>query len=147
MYTDKVLASASGDSTLKVWDLETGNCLRTLKGHTDEVICMKLNGNRLVSGSSDHSVRIWDIAVGKCERTLRGHSDWVYSLDMQGNHIYSASWDGSLRIWEIDDQAVKKPFTSGLSSGPSSPSITPRFAQASVAPSPTPKKKPFYKKF
>jgi len=51
---EKILASASGDSTVKVWNLEDGTCLKTLEGHNGSVL--KVNwvcfGLEIVSGKS-----------------------------------------------------------------------------------------------
>ena len=52
----------------------TGECLRTLEGHTGEVnsVALSADGSRVVSGSSDKTVRLWDTATGECLRTLGG---------------------------------------------------------------------------
>lgn len=48
---DRYLCSASDDRTLKLWNAVNGECLRTLEGHTNYVVCCNFNpqGNRLVS--------------------------------------------------------------------------------------------------
>jgi hypothetical protein len=58
--------SGSKDNTLRVWNLETGECLRELKGHTAGVTCVSLtaDGRRAVSGSEDHTMRVWDLQNG-----------------------------------------------------------------------------------
>lgn len=60
-----VLASCSEDTTIKIWDYETGNFERTLKGHTDVVqdIAFDPQGKLLCSCSADMSVRLWDFQV------------------------------------------------------------------------------------
>ena len=52
---DKYICSASDDKTLKLWNAVTGECLRTLEGHTNYVVCCNFNpqGNRLVSNALD----------------------------------------------------------------------------------------------
>jgi WD40 repeat protein len=61
----KWAASGSNDETVKIWDLETGECRATLKGHTGAVFSMVLtpDGRRVLSGSTDKSVRVWDAKV------------------------------------------------------------------------------------
>jgi WD40 repeat protein len=59
--------SASGDHTLRLWDLESGQTLRTLEGHTDWVsaVAVTPDGRRAVSGSRDRTLRLWDLESGK----------------------------------------------------------------------------------
>lgn len=49
------LASASGDGRLRIWDLETGECKRRLKGHERGLACVGLKGGWVVSGSNDQT--------------------------------------------------------------------------------------------
>lgn len=52
-YDSRFLCSASDDKTLKLWDLVSGKCLKTLKGHSNYVFCCNFNpqSNLIVSGS------------------------------------------------------------------------------------------------
>jgi len=58
--------SASEDNTLKVWDLETGRELRTLKGHSQSVsgVAVAPDGRRVVSASRDNTLKLWDLESG-----------------------------------------------------------------------------------
>jgi WD40 repeat protein len=59
---DGRLASASHDKTVRVWDPNTGECLRVLEGHADRVNCVTALGDgRLASASGDKTVRVWTI--------------------------------------------------------------------------------------
>ena len=58
---DGRLASASGDKTIKIWDLTTSQAVQTLKGHTDYVYSViQLKDGRLASASGDNTIKIWD---------------------------------------------------------------------------------------
>ncbi|XP_027187449.1 uncharacterized protein [Cicer arietinum] len=61
---DTQILTASGDKTVKVWDLQQKDCLGALRGHTDFVqsICSHpTNHDIIVSGSRDKSFRLWDL--------------------------------------------------------------------------------------
>jgi WD40 repeat protein len=68
--------SGSEDQTLRVWDLESGQTLRTLQGHKDVVsaVAVTPDGRRAVSGSDDATLRLWDLESGQTLRTLQGHT-------------------------------------------------------------------------
>jgi tetratricopeptide (TPR) repeat protein len=60
------LASASRDSTVKIWDAHSGACLQTLEGHSGSVhsVAFSHDSARLASASSDSTVKIWDAHSG-----------------------------------------------------------------------------------
>ncbi|XP_050374768.1 COMPASS-like H3K4 histone methylase component WDR5A [Argentina anserina] len=100
----RLLVSASDDKTLRLWDLDSGRRLQTLRGHTNYVFCVNFNpqANMIVSGSFDETVRIWDVKTGKCLKVLPAHSDPVTAVDFNrdGSIIVSSSYDGLCRIWD-----------------------------------------------
>ncbi|KEI40903.1 uncharacterized protein L969DRAFT_46298 [Mixia osmundae IAM 14324] len=100
------LCSASEDSSMKIWDWESGDFERTLKGHTKPVQDCEYDskGNLLVSCSSDLTLKLWDTNNDyKNTKTLYGHDHSVSSARFLHNdeQIVSASRDKSIRIWEV----------------------------------------------
>jgi WD40 repeat protein len=64
---DGRIVSGSRDNTLRVWDSDTGDCLRVLEGHTAAVRTVAaLENGRVLSGSSDCTLRVWDVDRGRC---------------------------------------------------------------------------------
>lgn len=57
------LVSASSDTTLKLWDITSGACIRKFVGHIHGIACVKFDGRRIVSGSNDQTIKIWDAEV------------------------------------------------------------------------------------
>src|ERR1051326_7849700 len=61
----RFLVSGSTDNSLKVWDLASGNVLRTLYGHTGAVLTAAISrdGRLIASGGQDATVRVWNVAT------------------------------------------------------------------------------------
>ncbi|KAJ3067464.1 protein with putative role during mitosis [Podochytrium sp. JEL0797] len=104
------IASASEDATVMLFDYETGEYERTLKGHTKAVTCVawepeEKGGNLLATASADFSIKLWDGQNDyKCIRTLQGHDDAVSSVSFiapRGDFLVSASRDKTIKIWEV----------------------------------------------
>ena len=59
----QTIVSGSGDNTIKVWNLDTGELLHTLEGHSDSVnsVAISPNGRTIVSGSEDETVKVWQV--------------------------------------------------------------------------------------
>ncbi|GAA5849802.1 hypothetical protein JCM8547_000567 [Rhodosporidiobolus lusitaniae] len=99
-----VVVSGGCDRDVRVWDVETGECLHTLRGHTSTVRCMRILDGRpiAVSGSRDKTVRVWDIERGECLHVLNGHQLSVRCLEVSGNKVVSGSYDATCRLWNVD---------------------------------------------
>ncbi|HEY5434885.1 MAG TPA: serine/threonine-protein kinase [Candidatus Limnocylindrales bacterium] len=103
------VVSGSYDRTLRIWDPESGTCVRTLEGHTNWVkaVAVAPDGRWVVSGSWDKTVRIWDPGSGTCVRTLEGPTRSVpfgsvpaVAVSPDGRWVVSGSDDHTLRIWD-----------------------------------------------
>lgn len=70
-----LLASASRDKSIKLWDVTTGYCLKTINGHADWVraVTPTFDGRWLLSVSTDQTARLWDAASGDQKVTFSGH--------------------------------------------------------------------------
>uniref|UniRef100_A0A665XBU3 Notchless protein homolog 1 n=1 Tax=Echeneis naucrates TaxID=173247 RepID=A0A665XBU3_ECHNA len=99
----RLLASASFDKSIKIWDGRTGKYLMSLRGHVASVyqVAWSADSRLLVSGSSDSTLKVWDIKSGKLNMDLPGHADEVYAVDWSpdGQRVASGGKDKCLRIW------------------------------------------------
>ncbi|MBF0384214.1 MAG: DUF4365 domain-containing protein, partial [Magnetococcales bacterium] len=103
---EKKIISASSDSTIKVWDADSGKCIGTLEGHLAPVnhICLSKDGASLFSNSDDSSIKIWDVKSGSCLATLLDPSRGSvidFSLSANGQRGVSVSSVGRMNIWDI----------------------------------------------
>jgi serine/threonine protein kinase len=102
----KILAGASSERIIELWDLPTNKKLQTLKGHKGRVYDVNFspNGKRLVSASDDRKVIIWDVATGKILNTLEGHQDRIYTaiFSPDGKMVASSGADRTIRLWNAE---------------------------------------------
>jgi WD40 repeat protein len=78
----QLVASASYDNTVRLWEAATGTCRSTLEGHSREVsaVAFSPDGQLVASASYDNTVRLWEAATGTCRSTLEGHSTYVSAV-------------------------------------------------------------------
>ncbi|MGQ0614301.1 MAG: WD40 repeat domain-containing serine/threonine protein kinase [Planctomycetaceae bacterium] len=99
-----LLASASLDTTARLWSAGNGAPVAILAGHSDPVFSVDFDasGERLVTASYDSTVRLWAVPDGAPLRVLLGHSGAVRCarFDAHGARIVSASADRSVRLWD-----------------------------------------------
>ena len=98
------LASGSVDSTMCMWEANSGKLLRTFSGHANVVgsVAWSLDGSQLASGSWDSTVRVWEANSGRLLHTLNGHSKVVASIawSPDGTRLASGSSDQTVCVWE-----------------------------------------------
>ena len=103
-HDGKLLASASHDKTVRLWDPATGAALQTLKGHASWVssVAFSHDGKLLASASHDKTVRLWDPTTGAALQTLEGHTSLINSVAFShdGKLLASASHDDTVRLWD-----------------------------------------------
>ena len=99
------IVSASQDGTVKIWNVNSGACIKTLTGHTTVVkyATFTPDGSKIVSASKDNKIKIWNVNTGECLKTLIGHNDYVnhISFSPDGGKIISSSSDGSIKVWNM----------------------------------------------
>ncbi|KAJ3127178.1 Glutathione S-transferase zeta-1 [Nowakowskiella sp. JEL0407] len=99
----KQVVSGSRDRTVKFWDLETKQCLRTLEGHSGSVLCLQYDSRYIVTGSSDSTIIIWNYTTGEKLKVLTGHTCPVLDVRFNEHILVSCSKDCTVRVWDINN--------------------------------------------
>ncbi|TFK30941.1 U3 small nucleolar RNA-associated protein [Coprinopsis marcescibilis] len=102
--SNRVLATGSGDKTVKLWNLDDFSCIKTFEGHTNSVLRVDFfnAGAQLVSTASDGLVKVWGIHDEECNATLDNHEDKVWALAISSDErtIVSGGADSMVTFWE-----------------------------------------------
>jgi WD40 repeat protein len=98
-HDSKLLASASGDKTVKIWDTSTGSLQQTLEGHSDWVksIAFSHDSKLLASASGDKTVKIWDTSTGSLQQTVAVNT-YITSLSFDSTDSNLLMNGGSIKV-------------------------------------------------
>ncbi|CAI6334502.1 unnamed protein product [Periconia digitata] len=111
-----LLVSGGCDRDVRVWNLENGTSVHTLRGHTSTVRCLKMSDSKTaISGSRDTTLRVWDLERGACKHVLVGHQASVRCLEIHGDICVSGSYDTTAKIWSISSGKCLRTLTGHFS--------------------------------
>jgi F-box and WD-40 domain protein CDC4 len=101
------------DATVRVWNLQTGQCQYALTGHTSLVGLLGLSPSHLVSAAADSTLRIWDPDTGELRHTLAAHTGAITCFQHDEFKVLSGS-DGNLKMWNVRDGTVVRDLLTGI---------------------------------
>jgi WD40 repeat protein len=112
LNTNIHLAAGLG-SDINIYNINDGNLVSSLKGHTSSVNdLVQLNNELLASSSADRTVRIWNLTTNTCKFILTGHTNWVFGLkQITPSILASGSWDKTIKLWDITTGQLIKTLT------------------------------------
>lgn len=101
-FKGTTLVSGSWDATAKIWDLESGQCVKTLEGHA-HAVCVFINSRgQIVTGSQDGIVHLWT-AQGEKIKSVNAHTNIVRSIvEVPGVGLMTCSNDSKVKLWSLD---------------------------------------------
>lgn len=101
---EPLIASASDDCTIKLWDTRR-------KGHIDSLKCryqmtavtFNDTSDQIICGGIDNIVKIYDRRTKKVIQEMKGHNDTITALSLSncGSYVLSNAMDNTLRIWDV----------------------------------------------
>lgn len=115
-YPKKICYSGSMDSTINVWNVETGELLHTLRGHGSLVGLLELSKEYLVSAAADSTLRVWDPNTGENLSKLEGHSAAITCFQHDVLRIVSGS-ERMLKLWDIRKGKFVKDILADVTGG------------------------------
>ncbi len=99
----KLLASASLDKTVQMWNIKKRSKLATFKGHKAAVkaVAFSPDAKTLASGDVRKKIKLWDVSSRRERATLTGHTSGIRALvfSPNGDTLVSGSHDGTIRFW------------------------------------------------
>ncbi|RSL62260.1 hypothetical protein CEP53_004824 [Fusarium sp. AF-6] len=102
----RLLASASDDATVRIWEADTGEHLQTLEGHDSSVysVAFSHDSKFLASASKDCTVRLWSVQTGDQLKTFTGHNNTVRTVvfSPDSRTLISGSDDSYVRVWSVE---------------------------------------------
>ncbi|KAF8551653.1 WD40 repeat-like protein [Imleria badia] len=128
---NKYLVAGSEDKYIRIWNIETGEFLRTLSGHTGEVYALAFTSDSrsLFSASGDRTVRVWDATQFSADVTQvpeptyrilhptspeeKSSKKVVFTsvtVDTTGSFVAAGSLDGKIRVWDVSSDSTSEPI-------------------------------------
>ncbi len=92
---------ASAGDTVKLWNADSWEELKTLKG--SDLVAFSPDGKTLAGGGDDHTIKLWDVVSGQETKVFKGHTSFVSSVvySPDGKLLASGGYDHTIKIWDL----------------------------------------------
>jgi WD40 repeat protein len=111
------LATGGADKFVKVFDVPSGQLLKTFEGHTHHVLDVgwKADGKLIASAGADEVIKVWDYEKGEQTRTIKGHAKQVTRLAFIGKtaKLLTCSGDATARVWDVESGRAERTLPGG----------------------------------
>lgn len=97
-----LLMTGSYDKTIKIWNTDTGELIRTLTGHKMGIKSLVFDDQKLISAGLDSTIKVWNWRTGECISSYNGHREGVITVDFLDKIIVSGSADKTINVWHVD---------------------------------------------
>ena len=104
LLSDGKLVSSSGDKTIKLWNITTGVCEKTLiDEHADMIFALAVLPNGQLASSAVDTIKLWDLSTSLCTEELKGDGDTqaIYSLTASPNGQLLSGHNKIIKIWNL----------------------------------------------
>ncbi len=109
----KLFATGDSKGEIRLWQVEDGQQIKSLKGHTDWVrsVAFSPDGQTLASGSEDKTIRLWDVETGQSLKKIEDNN-WIWSVAFSpdGQTLAIGSEDKTIRLWDVKSGKFLKKF-------------------------------------
>lgn len=107
----QLLASASDDATIKLWDPTTGREKRELRGHSDSIesIAFSHDGQLLASSSTGNTIILWDVSTGDIKQTFEDYSSWGSAIFLPHSALIAFNTVGrKIKLWNVTTNKLEQ---------------------------------------
>jgi WD40 repeat protein len=105
--SENLVITCSNDNFIKIWDLITKQCIRSIYNNSHVYCITKLSEELIASGGNDNTIYIWEIKTGKLTQRLVGHYNFIRFLTKLSNgYLASCAGDETIGIWDFKNNVL-----------------------------------------